>query len=68
MGDRQLERALNKKIIEGVAKNVILFVGDGLGPTTTTSARIYGKGEAGYLAWERFDNIGVLKVTKFLST
>lgn len=62
LGEIELEKALKTKIIEGVAKNVILFVGDGLGVTTMTTARIYGKGEAGYLSWEKFDNIGVLKV------
>lgn len=62
LGEEELEKALNKKIIEGVAKNVILFIGDGMGPTTVTSSRIYGKGEKGHLAWDKFDNIGVLKV------
>lgn len=46
----------------GTAKNVILFVGDGMGPTTVTSSRIYGKTEKGFLAFEKFPNIGVLKV------
>lgn len=67
LANLDLERALNKKIILGSAKNVILFIGDGMGPTTTTSARIYGKGEEGFLAWEKMDNIGVLKVRIFLS-
>lgn len=62
LGEEELERALNKKIIEGAAKNVILFIGDGMGPTTVTSSRIYGKGESGHLAWEKFNNIGVIKV------
>lgn len=62
LGEEELERALNKKIINCTAKNVILFVGDGLGLTTITSARIYGRGETGHLAWEKFDNIGALKV------
>lgn len=66
LGNEELARALNKKIINGTAKNVILFVGDGLGLTTITSARIYGKGEAGHLAWEKFDNIGALKVRYIL--
>lgn len=48
---------------QGVAKNVILFIGDGLGPNTITAARIYGKGEDGYLAFEKFPYTGTLKVT-----
>ncbi|KAJ8981895.1 hypothetical protein NQ317_007287 [Molorchus minor] len=60
-GEEELTKALNKRLIEGTAKNVILFIGDGMGLTTITSSRIYGKGEAGHLAWEKFDNIGVLK-------
>lgn len=62
LGDEELKTALNKKIIDGVAKNVILFIGDGMGLTTITSSRIYGRGEAGFLAWDKFNNIGVLKV------
>lgn len=64
MGKYELAKALKKANIDDVAKNVILFVGDGMGLTTVTSARIYQKGETGHLAWENFDNIGVLKVPK----
>ncbi|XP_019762071.2 alkaline phosphatase, tissue-nonspecific isozyme isoform X1 [Dendroctonus ponderosae] len=62
LGKYELAKALQKENIDDVAKNVILFVGDGMGPTTVTSARIYRKGETGHLAWEHFDNIGVLKI------
>ncbi|CAH1116023.1 unnamed protein product [Phaedon cochleariae] len=61
LGAEELQEALNKDVIEGVAKNVILFVADGMGLTTSTSARIYAKRETGHLAWEKFKNIGVLK-------
>ena len=36
----------------GEAKNVIFFLGDGMGPTTVTAARIYKYGEAGKLGME----------------
>ena len=36
----------------GEAKNVIFFLGDGMGPTTITAARIYKYGEAGRLNME----------------
>lgn len=62
MGKSELAKALKKQLKSTLAKNVILFVGDGMGLTTITTSRIYGKGETGYLAWETFNNIGVLKV------
>lgn len=36
----------------GEAKNVIFFLGDGMGPTTVTAARIYKYGESGKLNME----------------
>jgi len=36
----------------GEAKNVIFFLGDGMGPTTVTASRIYKYGEAGRLSME----------------
>lgn len=36
----------------GEAKNVIFFLGDGMGPTTVTASRIYKYGEAGQLNME----------------
>jgi alkaline phosphatase len=49
------------------AKNVILFVGDGMGVSTLTSARIHtgqlegGLGEEGYLAFETFPHTALVK-------
>lgn len=62
IGKDELAKALKKETINSRAKNVILFVGDGMGLTTITTSRIYGKGEKGLLAWEKFNNLGVLKV------
>ncbi len=39
----------------GEAKNVIFFLGDGMGPTTTTAARIYKYGESGSLNFDKFE-------------
>ncbi len=36
----------------GEAKNVIFFLGDGMGPVVVTAARIYGYGEKGKLAMD----------------
>ncbi|CAH1406601.1 unnamed protein product [Nezara viridula] len=44
-----------------IAKNVILFIGDGMGPNTVTAARIYSEGETGYLSWEKFPHLGASK-------
>src|SRR5690606_39291708 len=40
-GQAELKRALQRKPIEGPVKNIILFVGDGMGITTVTAARIF---------------------------
>jgi alkaline phosphatase len=51
----------------GHAKNVIIFIGDGMGMSTITAARIYkgqlaGKsGEENQLTFEKFPNIGLSK-------
>lgn len=37
----------------GPAKNVIFFLGDGMGPTVVTAARIYKYGETGQLEFEK---------------
>nr|XP_014289943.1 alkaline phosphatase, tissue-nonspecific isozyme-like isoform X2 [Halyomorpha halys] len=43
------------------AKNVIIFVGDGMGPNTITASRIHMGGESSYVAWERFPHMGAIK-------
>ena len=50
------------------AKNVILFLGDGLGFSTILAARIHkgqlhgNSGEEGFLSFERFPHVGLSKV------
>ncbi|MBB4658267.1 alkaline phosphatase [Parvularcula dongshanensis] len=41
LGKEALAENAAKRPIYGTAKNVILFVGDGMGPTTVTAGRIY---------------------------
>lgn len=54
------------------AKNVILFVGDGMGVATATAARILRgqrlgkKGEDHELAWDSFPAVALAKVQYFL--
>ncbi|KAI4458403.1 alkaline phosphatase [Holotrichia oblita] len=52
------------------AKNVILLVGDGMGVSTVTAARIFAgqrkgkKGEEHELAWDTFPAVGLAKINK----
>lgn len=52
---------------KGKAKNVILFIGDGMGISTVTAARIYAgqklgqSGEEYVLPFERFENVALVK-------
>jgi len=63
-----LNRALQWKSNTNVAKNVILFLGDGMGPTTVTAARFYlaqsrgKKIEDTALTWETFPDVALSKV------
>ena len=49
------------------AKNIVLFIGDGMSIATVTAARIYDgqsqgmSGEEHYLAFERFENVALVK-------
>lgn len=58
-----IETTLNIIKQEQLAKNVILFIGDGLDLNTITATRIYKykNGETQFLAFEKFTNIGLLK-------
>lgn len=62
LAEKELEEALQVKFNLRTAKNVILFVGDGMGPNTITAARIYRGGESHRLAFEKFPHVGLLKV------
>lgn len=62
MGKSELYEALNV-VNTKTAKNVILFVGDGMGPNTVTATRIYKHGESGRMTFEKFPHIGLLKVS-----
>jgi len=52
----------------GTAKNIIMFLGDGMSLTTLTASRIYAgqtekrSGENEYLSFERFPFVGMSKV------
>lgn len=61
-GIEELKAALHQEVNMRRAKNVILFIGDGMGPNTVTASRIYGFKEEGLLSWEKFPHMGLLKV------
>ncbi|CAK9801399.1 Alkaline phosphatase, tissue-nonspecific isozyme [Anthophora plagiata] len=61
LAEIELEEALSYKWNTNRAKNVIIFVGDGMSPDTITASRIYRASETGHLAWENFPHIGILK-------
>jgi len=46
---------------DGHAKNIIFFLGDGMGPTTVTAARIYKYNEEGQLNFEKFERTARIK-------
>lgn len=67
MAQENLRRVLQKQWNTNIAKNVILFLGDGMGISTVTAARIYKgqqqnkTGEEAKLAFEEFPEIGLVK-------
>jgi alkaline phosphatase len=68
-GKARVQMELSKVMNKNLAKNVILFVGDGMGLPTITASRIYKgqlqkeNGEDGYHSYELFPDIGLVKVT-----
>ncbi|XP_012261446.2 alkaline phosphatase-like [Athalia rosae] len=61
VGRSELDASLNYKWNTNTAKNVIIFLGDGMSPDTITASRIYNAGEESYLSWEKFPHVGLLK-------
>ena len=52
-GDEDYSATLASKIDPAKPKNVILFIGDGMGDSEVTSGRYYGKGAAGRLNMDK---------------
>ena len=69
-----LNKMLRRRPNTNVAKNVIFFLGDGMGVSTVTAARIYRgqlnnqTGEEATLSFERFPDVGLVKVILILFT
>lgn len=68
-GQQKLQSQLNKKPNTNIAKNLIIFLGDGMSIPTITAARIHqgqknGRpGEEGSLSFEEFPHVGLSKVS-----
>ncbi|MGI8641666.1 MAG: alkaline phosphatase [Pyrinomonadaceae bacterium] len=66
-GEAAIEQAKKLKLFKGKAKNVILFVGDGMGVTTITASRILEgqlrgeSGEENQLSFEKFPSLALSK-------
>lgn len=68
-GQNSISRLLSAPVVDAPAKNVIVFVGDGMGISTVTASRIYRTqnedadqpGEEGSLSFERFPYTALLK-------
>ena len=82
VGQEEILRSLeaSRNINTNLAKNVIIFVGDGMSLPTLTASRIYQaqlnarlqnkkvNGEENLLSIETFPHVGLSKVTIFLAT
>ncbi len=68
LADSELKEALGLKTDTGVARNVILFLGDGMGVSTVTAARILKgqkkgfNGEEENLTFDKFPHVALAKV------
>ncbi|KAL1404010.1 hypothetical protein pipiens_005484 [Culex pipiens pipiens] len=58
---RTVESIVNRKQNKNVAKNVIMFLGDGMSISTVAMARVYAGGEEKSLSFEEFPYIGMSK-------
>lgn len=71
---QQLQTAIDNAPIVNKAKNVVLFLGDGMGVSTVTAARILAgqmngqSGEEGFLSFEKFPFVALSKVYKYSLT
>ena len=67
-GQAEIEKELNVVLNKNVAKNIILFIGDGMGMTTITAARHLKETLTGIprLTMETFPHIALSQVSCFI--
>ena len=70
-GEDELEEALSLEPNTNLAKNIILFIGDGMSLPTVTAARVYkgqqagnSEGSSAQLSWEKLPHVGLSKVNQ----
>lgn len=56
-----VERQIKKQPNTNIAKNIILFLGDGMSLTTISASRMYMGGEEKQLSFEDFPYVGMVK-------
>lgn len=56
-----LDDILHRKLNNHTAKNIILFLGDGMGLSTTAATRMAIKSEETELSFEKFPHVGLSK-------
>lgn len=61
-GQNILKEQIAKTLNKNVAKNLIIFVGDGMSISTQMAARMYMGGEEKELSFEKFPYVGLSKV------
>jgi alkaline phosphatase len=61
-GQKAVKERLARKINTNMAKNVILFLGDGMSIPTISAARVYIGGEEQKLSFDEFPYTGLSKV------
>ncbi|XP_033104633.1 alkaline phosphatase-like isoform X5 [Anneissia japonica] len=64
----ELERALRAQVLnQNIAKNLVIIIGDGMGPATVSAGRVYvgqldgNTGEEYQLSWEKFPHVALSK-------
>ena len=73
-GQKSLGNLLKNYINTGIAKNVIVFIGDGMGISTMTAARLLKAQQQNRslfetrLAWEEFPNSAIVLVSSSINT
>lgn len=65
LANQDINEAIKYVRNEGIARNVILFIGDGMDLNTVTASRISRNknGETQDLSFDKFSNVGLLKVS-----
>lgn len=61
-GQMKIQELVDEKINSNVAKNVIMFVGDGMSLETVAATRMLLGGESKSLSFENFPYVGFAKV------